>query len=463
MDLVAVALGGLRTRAVTNPDQNRAVMEAVHRVLLAPQRTGRDERESRVEDYRQMSQHIGTVASGQCKGVIPGEKPTIATKESAAATLSEAEKAAGDWRQIAHDDPFYQYILATQPFRSLVDAKDTFSTNERAWQMRDLPSLSFVGQFYFCMREMDEACGNYYQRPDRCRNFIDIGCAPGGFLQCLLDFDPKRNGIGLTLASDTSKGQASGAHDMDATLMEVLQETPRFRLLFQDVTDQPTSLHYSTTGQLLGAGAEPQFDMAIAGARFSGKGSGENDDQERGGDRAQEKLITAQFLVALQNLRPGGDMVVVLNTTPLAMNMQSLCFLRSCFTKLVALKPKSNFKYRSSFYLSCFGYSPQNMFPQASTPLAASIEVQRKLKLTFDRLISGEDRDTCKAPIGDANNVQLCMDHATSLHELLSPLWQFQGDCIRELLDREARGGRQNNGGRSGGGGGRNGGYGFGR
>ena len=103
------------------------------------------------------------------------------------------------------------------------------------------------------------------------------------------------------------------------------------------------------------------------------------------------------------------------------------------------------------------------MFPQASTPLAASIEVQRKLKLTFDRLISGEDRDTCKAPIGDANNVQLCMDHATSLHELLSPLWQFQGDCIRELLDREARGGRQNNGGRSGGGGGRNGGYGFGR
>ena len=453
LDLVGVALGGLRTRAVTNSTQNVEVTKAIQRTLRAPQRTGRDARESRIEDYRQMTQHIGSVASGTCSGIVSGEAPTQATPESAAATLSAEEKAAGDWRQIAHNDPFYQYFLATQPYRGLVSAKDTFSTNERAWQMRDLPSLSFVGQFYYCMREMDEACGNYFQRTDRCRNFIDIGCAPGGFLQCLLDFDPTRSGIGLTLVTDTSKGHASGAHEMDQTLMEVLGETPRFRLLFQDVTDAATTLHYSTAGELLGEGAAPQFDLAIAGARFSGKGSGENDDAERGGDRAQEKLITAQFLVALQNLRPGGDMVVVLNTTPLAMNMQPLCFLRSCFSRLVALKPKSNFKYRSSFYLSCFGYDPLKLFPNAGSPLAASIDIQKKLKVTFDRLMRGEDRDQCNAPICDADNTILCRDHGTSLHQLLGPLWQFQGDSIRELLDREKSGGRGGNGG----------GYGFGR
>jgi hypothetical protein len=206
LDLVAVALGGLRTRAITSPEQNKEILAAVQRVLLTPQRTGRDARESRVEDYRQIRQHIGNVSCGSCKGVVVGEKPTKATAESALATLSAEERAAGDWREIATNDPFYQYFLATQPYRSLVTAKDTFSTNERAWQMRDLPSLSFVGQFYFCMREMDEACGNYYQNPNKARNFIDIGCAPGGFLQCLLDFDPNRSGIGLTLATDTSKG-----------------------------------------------------------------------------------------------------------------------------------------------------------------------------------------------------------------------------------------------------------------
>lgn len=134
-------------------------------------------------------------------------------------------------------------------------------------------------------------------------------------------------------------------------------------------------------------------------------------------------------------------MVVVLNTTPLAMNMQPLCFLRSCFDSLTALKPKSNFKYRSSFYLSCFNYNPLKMFPTCENALLASIEIQKLLKGTFDRLMSGEDRDICNAPIGDANNEILCRDHSTSLHELLSPLWQFQGDSIRELLDRDARGG----------------------
>ena len=458
MDLVAVALGGLVTNAITDNTQNQAIMNAIHQVLQQPQRSGRDERESRIEDYKQMQTHIGQVNTGSCAGVVSGVAPILANEEAAGATLTESERNAGDWRGISHDDPFFQFFLATQPYRGLVAAKDTFSTNERAWQMRDLPSLSFVGQFYFCMREMDQACNNYYQNSQNCMNFIDIGCAPGGFTQCLLDYDPKRKGIGLTLATDTSKGHASGAHAMDQNLMEVLANTPRFKLLYQDVTDNSTSLHYSTTGELIQPNSPPQFDLAIAGARFSGKGSGENDDAERGGDRAQEKLITAQFLVALQNLKPGGDMVVVLNTTPLAMNMQPLCFLRSCFTKLTALKPKSNFKYRSSFYMTAFGYDPLKLFPQCKTALEASMEIQKRLKITFDRLMSGEDRDSCNAPIGDADNSILCRDHGTSLHELLAPLWQFQGDSIRELLERDANGGNYNSGRRGG-----NGGYGFGR
>ena len=435
IDLAAVALGGLVTRAVTTPDKNAEILDSIRRQLLQPERTGRDARESRVEDYRQMAVHIGKVTCGTCNGVDPEKQDPPATLESAAATLS-AEDLAGDWRQIAHNDPFYHYILSTQPFRRLVEIKDEFSTNERAWQMRDLPALSFVGQFYFCMREMNEACGDYFRRRDRCRNFIDIGCAPGGFLQCLLDFDPSRRGIGLTLATDTSKGHASGAHEMDQTLMDILAKTPRFKLLFQDVTDRPLRLHYSTDGTRIGEGAAPQFDLAIAGARFSGKGSGENDDAERGGDRAQEKLITAQLLVALQNLKPGGDLVVVLNVTPLAMNMQPICFLRSVFGRLVALKPKSNFKYRSSFYMTCFGYDPSKLHPDAASPQAASLKVQHTLKTTFDRLMKGESRDECNAPVADADNATLCREHGTVLHELLSPLWKVQHDAIYELLQR---------------------------
>jgi hypothetical protein len=67
---------------------------------------------------------------------------------------------------------------------------------------------------------------------------------------------------------------------MDETLMEILNETPRFQLIFQDVTEKPTTLRYDTAGKIINSAVGPQFDLAIAGARFSGKGSGEKDDAE---------------------------------------------------------------------------------------------------------------------------------------------------------------------------------------
>jgi hypothetical protein len=90
--------------------------------------------------------------------------------------------------------------------------------------------------------------------------------------------------------------------------------------------------------------------------------------------------------------------------------------------------------------MSCLGYDPLKMHPQAASPVAASVEIQRELKRTFDRLMAGENRDECNAPMGSADNAVLCRDHATSLHQLLRPLWQFQMDNIRELLGRAERG-----------------------
>ena len=72
----------------------------------------------------------------------------------------------------------------------------------------------------------------------------------------------------------------------------------------------------------------------IAGARFSRSHDNEGPAE---GDRATEKLITAQLLVALQNLQPGGDLISVLNVTPLSVYMVSICFYRTLFDKLVAV------------------------------------------------------------------------------------------------------------------------------
>eukprot|EP01051_Picozoa_sp_SAG22_P002579 SAG22_NODE_116_length_19306_cov_247.696517_25_plen_145_part_00 len=121
-----------------------------------------------------------------------------------------------------------------------------------------MPRIAFVGQFYGCMREVDRACGGYFTAmPRMIKNekfeaaadeaaadeeeaepagwadmssdeeeevqkvdaFLDIGCAPGGFAQFLLDHSTRWKGVGLTLkegghlmCGHFMKGAAVGGH-----------------------------------------------------------------------------------------------------------------------------------------------------------------------------------------------------------------------------------------------------------
>ncbi len=76
-------------------------------------------------------------------------------------------------------------------------------------------------------------------------------------------------------------------------------------------------------------------------------------------------LLSAQLLVCLDNLKPGGSLVVVVNITPHLTHLGTLCFLRGIFRRVVATKPVSCFKYRSSCYVTCFGYAPDRAAPVA--------------------------------------------------------------------------------------------------
>ena len=55
--------------------------------------------------------------------------------------------------------------------------------------------------------------------------------------------------------------------------------------------------------------------------------------------------------------------VVVVNITPHLTHLGTLCFLRGIFRRVVATKPVSCFKYRSSCYVTCFGFSPDRAAP----------------------------------------------------------------------------------------------------
>ena len=175
--------------------------------------------------------------------------------------------------------------------------------DERVWQMRDTPRISFIGQFYCCMREVDRACDGYFSAPPKeltppapdsgfpptqnrfaldsgsrattkpghiVEHFLDIGCAPGGFAQFLLDHSPRWQGIGLTLEE--------GGHLMDERFMADAKRSAasggvaeRFRLIYGDVTETPADMRFLSDGTRMpiGSTVPPQFDLVIAGARSS--------------------------------------------------------------------------------------------------------------------------------------------------------------------------------------------------
>ena len=167
--------------------------------------------------------------------------------------------------------------------------------------MRDTPRMSFIGQFYSCMREVDRACDGYFSAPPRAlpsptsaasqtqnrfelgpdavrpgrpthvvEHFLDIGCAPGGFAQFLLDHSTRWQGIGLTLEE--------GGHLMDERFMADARRSvasggiaERFRLIYGDVTETPANMRFLPDGTRVPATSTtpPQFDLVIAGARSS--------------------------------------------------------------------------------------------------------------------------------------------------------------------------------------------------
>ncbi len=200
----------------------------------------------------------------------------------------------------------------TELFALLAKQKQLLARqDERVWQMRDTPRISFIGQFYSCMREVDRACDGYFSAPPRAlpsstlaasqaqnrfqlspaagmparpthavEYFLDIGCAPGGFAQFLLDHSPRWQGIGLTLEE--------GGHLMDERFMADARRSvvsggieERFRLIYGDVTETPANMRFLPDGTRMPATstAPPQFDLVIAGARSSkSEGSKGTDD-----------------------------------------------------------------------------------------------------------------------------------------------------------------------------------------
>ena len=224
----------------------------------------------------------------------------------------------------------------------------------------------------------------------------------------------------------------------------------------------------AATAATAAASSSPEahlFDVVIAGARFSKSGKGD-DDEGGGGTRAVARLLTAQLLLALRHLKPGGHLVLVLNVTPLLTYTAPLALLRECFGELVACKPASCFEHRASCYVAGLGYcgtckdstGTKLLDPVArlTATLAALDEADRLAEANAAAAAAADGAEAEKgesragvsssvedrhllfpcAPLVDTTGAALWVRHGAAIEQLMAPLWTFQASCIEALLTR---------------------------
>ncbi|KAI0075598.1 hypothetical protein K474DRAFT_1664032 [Panus rudis PR-1116 ss-1] len=181
-------------------------------------------------------------------------------------------------------------------------------------------------------------------------NFLDLGCAPGGFSNWLLGENPSSNGYGITLPDDAAPGRLKFTAKGTA-----LEDTSRYTIRFDDLTtivkqfldDGEPPVIPPTAGHGDENSTSPSYDLVIAGAFPTLEGHLPW--------WYRTRLALSQIYIALFNLQAGGSCIVVVNTKPFRWIVEVIGILRSSFETVKAAKGPLH-KERSSCYLVCRNY-----------------------------------------------------------------------------------------------------------
>ncbi|KAH9829825.1 S-adenosyl-L-methionine-dependent methyltransferase [Rhodofomes roseus] len=202
--------------------------------------------------------------------------------------------------------------------------------NRAADQLDKVPQLHFVG-FKHAFEEMNYMSGSPFGN-DQVENFLDLGCAPGGFALWLLQNNKSARGNGVTLSPE-AKG---------IRLRLVPRFPERFHVQYEDVCN-------IATGQV--ALEEPPaggFDLVTANAAIMLA-------DNKIPWNLTIRLVYAQLLVAFQYIAQGGSLVISFRSRPVSWVVDIVRFIGQTFTSVAAENP--SFQARRSFaYVVCRGF-----------------------------------------------------------------------------------------------------------
>ncbi|MCJ1249224.1 hypothetical protein MMC30_006447 [Trapelia coarctata] len=246
---------------------------------------------------------------------------------------------------------------------------------------------------------------------------LDLCMAPGGFTASALKYNHGATAFGITLPC------AQGGH-------EVLLRCSKSSVLFLDITMLATELGVEAAPLTHPEHANFLSERPYLGHTFQlifcdGQVLRTHQRAEYREQQEALRLTVSQLIVALQRIREGGTLIMLLHKIE-AWDTAELLYLFSHFSSIQVFKPVKKHAIRSSFYLIA-----RNVQPNAD---AAKSAVKAWKQAWWHATFGGEDGTGGLKVTVDEGYVRTVLDQfGSELVKLSQPIWETQANALSEM------------------------------
>ncbi|EEQ28917.1 hypothetical protein McanMca71_001022 [Microsporum canis] len=255
---------------------------------------------------------------------------------------------------------------------------------------------------------------------------LDICMAPGGYSATALRYNKHSSIYGLSLPEE------EGGHEM---LLQNWQKDPRFDVRLMDITmlstefgspdllpaDNPLASQFSSCRPFDGLEADLVFcDGQVLRTHERAVGS----------KFEASRLTSAQLILALQRIKKGGTMVMLLHRVNNPRNVK-LLHAFSQFAEIDLFKPTPSHAARNSFYLVAKNVDPTSLGARQMLENSKSCWKTKTLQAFNDEPYEAEQNTS-----GDEMRSILQSSFGQRLISLAEPIWDIQREALEKKFLR---------------------------
>ncbi|KAI0819604.1 hypothetical protein BC628DRAFT_1475255 [Trametes gibbosa] len=264
--------------------------------------------------------------------------------------------------------------------------------------------------------------------------FLDVGCAPGGFSAYVLQKNARASGVGISLPA------AMGGYDL---CLEP-RLGARFRFVARDILSYDLGRAEPCDNSLDGDGAFPaelhaRFGLVILDGHalrtYTPASAAAGDPPSFAHAAYRDALLVAQFVVALTAVQPGGTVVAKLSHVECHPAAQLVFLLDVLSEALVLHKPRAAHANRGTFYAVARGVGRGRGAAMAEGYLVGLRALWRELRCGGE---GGRGRFLGQSDLDFVTTADAILDeHVDRLVELGDGVWQTQVEGLQYFFHRK--------------------------